>query len=163
MPFRCAVVKCNKKETAKFQPQPELFECWKNNIQYKGKITSTKKILQGTYNIRFTFFEFLKLKSFYLIKLIQLYTGFHQRWKYFHYIYDTYRVTTKECQFLGFNYLFEFISGYNGDIPDNIRTLVYDGEIIDSIRPKILMPIHFNYRFCTFNNCFETKDLFGFA
>ena len=36
---RCHLVKCNKKETAKFQPQPEFFECWKNNIQYKGKAT----------------------------------------------------------------------------------------------------------------------------
>ena len=39
MPFRCAVVKCNKKENPKFKPQPEFFERWKNNIQYKGKAT----------------------------------------------------------------------------------------------------------------------------
>ena len=32
---------------------------------------------------------------------------------------------------------------YNGDITDTIHTCVYDGEMIKTIRPKVLMPVHF--------------------
>ena len=43
--------------------------------------------------------------------------------------------------------MFEFKIGYNRDITDTIRTCGYDGEKTDTIRPKVLTPVHFQMFF----------------